>query len=100
MSEINCWEYRNCGREPGGRHAAASGVCSAATYAEADGFCGGKNGGRSCVYITGTLCAGDVSGSYPGKLKDCLACDFYRLLEEQHGPDFIAVKFFEYVKRY
>ena len=100
MSKINCWEYRKCGREPGGEHVGNSGVCTAATYEKADGFCGGKNGGRSCVYIAGTFCAGYASESYPDKLKNCLACDFYQLLEKQHGTDFIAVKFFEYVKKY
>jgi len=39
------------------------GVCPAATFEAADGFCEGKNGGRACVYITGTFCSGTIQGT-------------------------------------
>lgn len=34
----NCWEFKKCGREPGGAKASELGVCPAATDASSDGL--------------------------------------------------------------
>jgi hypothetical protein len=85
---LNCWEYKQCGREPGGRHAAEKGVCPAATFAAADGYLGGTNGGCACAFITGTFCEEVLQGTYRDKSKDCWDCDFYRALRREHGAAF------------
>ncbi|GBD98556.1 hypothetical protein BMS3Abin07_00576 [bacterium BMS3Abin07] len=54
----NCWEFKGCGREPGGKNAEGLGVCPAATYERLDGIHRGKNGGRVCWIIAGTMCGG------------------------------------------
>ncbi len=64
---LNCWEYLKCGREAGGINAQQLGVCPA--Y---------PDHGKSCAEIAGTLCGGDVQGSYALKISKCQQCDFYR----------------------
>lgn len=82
---INCWEYSRCGREPGGTRVGEMGVCPATTLTSADGYLGGRNGGRACAYVAGTYCSGTVQGTYRDKSKQCQACEFYRLLRAEHG---------------
>jgi len=96
---VNCWEYRGCGREPGGRLAAEMGTCPAALFAPADGYLGGKNGGRACCFVTGTFCEELVQGTYRDKSKDCWDCDFYRMLRRDHGAAFSMPGFARYLAR-
>lgn len=85
---LNCWEFRQCGREPGGRLADEMGVCPAASYRPADGYLGGRNGGRACCFVAGTFCEEVLQGTYRDKSKDCWDCDFYRALRREHGAAF------------
>ncbi len=85
---VNCWEYRRCGREPGGARARETGVCPAAEFAPADGYLGGRNAGRACAFVTGTFCEGVFQGTYRDKSKNCWDCAFYRALREEHGAAF------------
>jgi len=86
MLKQNCWEYKKCGREPNGLKVAEFGVCPAALETRTDGINFGKNGGRSCWAITGTLCGGSVQGSFAVKLGNCLKCEFYQLVGLEEGP--------------
>jgi len=81
----NCWEFKKCGRQPGGARAAELGVCAASTEAKANGLNGGRNGGRICWALAGTLCGGKVQGTYAHKLANCLECEFYRLVHAAQG---------------
>jgi hypothetical protein len=83
----NCWEFKKCGREPAGANAVALGVCPASTEVRVNGMNAGKNGGRACWALTGTLCGGKVQGSFATKLSNCFACDFYQLVAQEEGPD-------------
>jgi len=85
ISIQNCWEFKKCGRETGGSKVPDLGVCPASTFVKADGFCGGKNGGRACAYIAGTFCAGTIQGTYKDKEKNCGQCEFYRLLKSENN---------------
>lgn len=85
---LNCWEFRKCGRQYGGSQVADLGVCPASVEKELDGIHGGKNGGRACWAIAGTLCEGMVQGTFAVKLRTCLVCDFYTLVQKEEGPDF------------
>lgn len=81
---MNCWEFRKCGREPGGFHSEELGVCGAATEVEADGINGGDNGGRVCWAVARTVCSSEDDGSYAAKYLQCKKCDFYnKVMEEQ-----------------
>ena len=83
----NCWEFKNCGRQPGGARVGDLGVCPAATDTKADGLNGGRNGGRICWVLTGTLCGGKVQGTFAEKLGNCMECEFYRLVRTEQGKD-------------
>ncbi len=85
MSNVNCWEFKKCGREPGGAKAGELGVCAAASATRATGANGGKNAGRGCWAIAGTLCGGVVQGSFASKLTNCMQCQFYQLVAAEEG---------------
>jgi hypothetical protein len=84
----NCWEHKNCGREPGGRNAVSLGVCPATTDSRLHGVHGGKNGGRTCWMIAGTLCGGKIQGTFGIKYKTCVQCDFYQSIRAEEGSNY------------
>jgi hypothetical protein len=88
MKNVNCWEFKRCGREPGGAKAEELGVCPAATSAESTGINGGKQGGRFCWAVRKTLCEGDVQGTFAMKIVACKDCEFYQKVKEEEGKDF------------
>jgi len=88
----NCWEFTQCGREPGGANADDMGVCPAALDSEANGIHGGKNGGRICWAVAGTFCKGERQGSFVDKQLSCMNCDFFRQLKNEEGKRFRLLK--------
>lgn len=101
MARQNCWEFKKCGRQPGGENVAKDGVCPAAVFELADGFCEGKNGGRACSYIIGTLCSKDVCkiDDVLEKQRICSECEFYRQLKKDHGNEISLMKFHDYIEK-
>ena len=89
MSQQNCWEYKKCGREENGSKVQELGICIASTVKKINGVHNGKNGGRACWAIAGTLCKGAVQGSAVSKSKDCTKCDFYQLVRKQEVGKFL-----------
>ena len=86
MGELNCWEFKKCGREPSGSRTAELGICPSSTETRVHGINNGKNGGRICWAIAGTLCGGKVQGTYAQKFLNCMGCDFYKLVVHgEHG---------------
>jgi hypothetical protein len=79
--KTNCWEFKNCGREVGGKNAQQLGVCPASKDNRANGIHGGTNGGRCCWALTGTLCGGAVQGSFATKIGNCNQCDFHQVVK-------------------
>ncbi len=96
-ARTNCWEYMRCGREPKGRHAKELGICPAAKDISHDGTNSGSCGGRFCWAVAGTLCHGQVQGTFAEKQTSCLACDFYKLVRAQEGSANIRTKFLRFV---
>lgn len=84
----NCWEFKKCGREPGGMHVKEFGICPATQEHRLDGAHDGKNAGRSCWVLAGTLCKGQVQGTFAQKYKNCEICDFYRTVKQEEGGKF------------
>lgn len=83
--KLNCWEYTKCGREAGGHKVDVYGPCPAAVDERIDGFNGGKNAGRACWAIAGTMCGGAPKGLIALKLRDCMQCEFHRqVIKEEH----------------
>ena len=81
----NCWDFKKCGREPGGAKVAELGVCPAPTDTSSGGLNGGEKGGRICWAVAGTFCGGKVQGSFAQKRMSCLSCDFFKLVKEEEG---------------
>jgi eukaryotic-like serine/threonine-protein kinase len=91
MDKVNCWEFMKCGREYGGARENELTVCPAFTETRVNGMHGGKNGGRVCWAIAGTLCLGQVRGTYAGKMSNCLECSFYMMVKDQEKRDMLKV---------
>jgi hypothetical protein len=89
MQRDNCWETKKCGRQADGENAEELGVCPAALPNEFDGVNNGRLGGRFCWAIVGTLCGGEVQGTYSKKFLNCLKCDFLKQVNEDEGQGFI-----------
>ena len=81
----NCWEIKDCGREPGGKKCNELGVCPAAVDYSSNGVNSGVNGGRICWAIAGTLCDGRIQGTFASKQPTCMVCEVF--LRVQHEED-------------
>ena len=86
--KLNCWEFKKCGRETGGAKVSELGICPASTDSRFDGTHRGKNAGRSCWIVSGTLCKGEIQGEFAKKHKNCMECDFYKTVREEENPYF------------
>ncbi len=84
----NCWEFKKCGREPGGAHSHELGVCPAATETRLDGVHHGKNGGRACWVVAGTMCRGEVRGKFAQTFETCLICDFHNKVKREEKGNY------------
>ena len=81
--KLNCWEHKKCGRGPGGVNVQQLGVCPVTTANNLDTAHGGKNAGRACWVVAGSLCGGKVQGTYAEKLMNCWRCDFMNLVKQE-----------------
>lgn len=85
----NCWEFKKCGRETGGAKSQELGTCPASAYnGLGTGLNNGKNGGRICWSVAGTLCGGKVQGTYAQKQVNCVVCDFYKAVRTEEAGNF------------
>jgi hypothetical protein len=83
MPKQNCWEYKKCGRQPGGSRAEELGVCPASTHHDLHSTHGGQNAGRACWVVAGSLCGGKIQGTYATKLLNCWRCDFMNMVKKE-----------------
>jgi hypothetical protein len=88
MPKMNCWEFMECQREPGGIKAVELGICTASISTEYDGINRGKNAGRACWACAGTKCIGKTSGTFAAKFKDCMDCPFHNLVKAEEDKNF------------
>ena len=91
MEKQNCWEFKNCGREPNGAKAIELGICPATTETKVNGINNGVNAGRACWAVAGTLCGGKIQGEYATKMQNCLACEFYTVVQDEE-EDYVLTK--------
>ncbi len=90
MNKQNCWEYKKCGREPGGISVDDEGICPAAIETRTHGINGGTNGGRTCWAVTGTHCGGIKQVSLASKLITCTQdCKFYHKVQEDEQEGYM-----------
>ncbi|MHA2280507.1 MAG: two-CW domain-containing protein [Promethearchaeota archaeon] len=84
----NCWEVMGCEWQPEGMKIEELGVCPSVVDRRFDGIHNGKNAGRTCWMIAGTLCGGKVQGNYAQKYQSCIECGFYKLVKKEEGLEF------------
>lgn len=82
---MQCWEYKNCGREPGGDRVSELGTCPAPISEIHNGINNGENGGRICWAVSGTMCGDRIEGTFAQKCGTCLCCDFMKLVRKEEG---------------
>lgn len=83
--KLNCWEFKNCGREPGGALADQMGICPTALEMKRDGDNGGRAAGRVCWTVPL-----DNDGEQSLKCctdKACLSCHFYKRVQFEEQFD-------------
>ena len=85
MKKMNCWEFMNCGRQPGGAKAGELGICPVTVDEELNGAHGGIAAGRACWAVVGSFCGGKIQGTYAEKLKDCTKCSFMALVKREES---------------
>ena len=88
---INCWEFKKCGREPGGINANSEGVCPAAAEGRYSGINGGINGGRICWFVDDTRCDNGPTHTFLHKFERCQSCDFYLKVQKQQARHLVVV---------
>ncbi len=80
---LNCWEAKDCGREPNGHNVSLYGVCPVTTESNMDGIHKGKNGGRCCWALAPVI---EKNCNKPGfcsdRLYECIKCDFYKSVRD------------------
>ncbi len=88
MKKINCWEFKKCGREPGGAKVNELGVCPSTVEIKLHGTHGGKKAGRACWIVAGSFCGGKVQGSFAQKYGNCVKCDFFQKVKEEEKENY------------
>jgi hypothetical protein len=91
MKKLNCWEFKNCGRQLGGEKALELGLCPAIVELSLDGVHDGEFGGRACWVLAGTVCKGTIQGNFAEKHEECAKCDFYEYVKQQEKADFLSI---------
>lgn len=91
MNRRNCWEEKNCGRQPGGDQVGALGECPAVSAFACHRVNNGINGGRACWAVAGTLCGGKVQGRFADKIKGCANCDFFHQVAKDEGQGLATI---------
>jgi hypothetical protein len=86
MTKKNCWEFKKCGRQPGGHKVQELGICPVTTLQDLHGVHDGMNAGRACWAIAGSLCGGKIQGTYAQKLSNCWRCDFMNAVKKDEEP--------------
>ncbi|MCI5118739.1 MAG: hypothetical protein D3913_12480 [Candidatus Electrothrix sp. LOE1_4_5] len=78
-SEINCWELKKCGREPGGKNIEKYGLCFVSVSIN------GRNGGQFCWSLRESACESIMQECQVNELKECRQCTFYISIQESEG---------------
>lgn len=85
----NCWEFWEYDLRKSLTESPTCRKCPAVVDMRLDGVHGGRNAGRACWVVPGTLCGGELHGEYQEKKKTCMSCDFFRSVRSHEEPFFI-----------
>ncbi len=88
LRKLNCWEFKDCGRQKGGLMAEILGECPVSTALKFDGLNDGIGAGRVCWMIPNSVCKLESRRASHGH--PCHRCEFYLRVafeeEEQLSP--------------
>ena len=73
------------------------GACPAAADTSYSGINSGKNAGRFCWAVTGTLCDNKCQNNYVEKRALCQECDFFNMVVAEEGTLNLRTKFLRFV---
>jgi len=88
VTKLNCWEFKKCGRQPGGIHEHDLGRCCATMEERLDGVHDGVTAGRACWVVAGTSCTGEPQGIFARKINKCETCDFFMKVHDEECSSF------------
>ncbi|WP_019615824.1 two-CW domain-containing protein [Psychromonas ossibalaenae] len=71
----NCWEIMDCGREKGCSKVSELGECIVSK----------EKLGHSCWAVAGTLCGGEIQGTFAQKDNYCTGCQVHKLYSRSLG---------------
>ncbi|HBN07803.1 MAG TPA: hypothetical protein DD435_03845 [Cyanobacteria bacterium UBA8530] len=91
-SKPNCWEVKKCGKTQCIDKLRSEDCCVSSVENRVHGFNGGKNGGRVCWALAGTLCNGQVQGAFASKYGSCRECQFFKDVWKDGGPATLSTK--------
>ncbi|MBF0319662.1 MAG: hypothetical protein HQL01_07665 [Nitrospirae bacterium] len=89
---LNCWEFKKCGQ---------LGRCPASVFVDADGFLGGVNAGRGCMFVKDTLLQHELikDKSFGEKLTlICSKCEFCKIVASESKGAVSHTLFVEHIK--
>jgi len=89
---MNCWEFKNCGREPGGENSQKLGICRASVESKFNGINHGNNAGRYCWKVKISEENSNVADKTLSSIMTCIECDFFIKVkeEEKNGFNFLS----------
>jgi CheY-like chemotaxis protein len=93
MAKLNCWEFRKCGKTPFDGTTDRANICPVSIEVQLDGIHGGKNAGRACWTIAGSMCDNGLQGSVFEKYNTCEKCSFYLALKEEETHNYCDTLF-------
>lgn len=96
--KTNCWEENQCGREPGGKQAERHTPCPVPLFALADGFLGGENGGRACVFVVNRLNEEERRQACSQSPDFCERCAFHKKLKKKYKKSFTEPVFNRFIR--
>jgi hypothetical protein len=85
VKRINCWEFMQCGKGPGGNGNSESALCPVARQSIAGGFNHGFNGGRICWLIADRQCNETLVCSPEQDSRSCDSCEFHARVKSEEG---------------
>ena len=89
MRKKNCWEFKLCGRQPGGGKELEFGVCPVALATEFNKTNNGVNAGRYCWNVDSSFCEFQTYGTFAQKSDICSQCAFMERVKDEEGANFV-----------
>ncbi|MCG6553204.1 MAG: hypothetical protein L7F77_12845 [Candidatus Magnetominusculus sp. LBB02] len=87
-AKLNCWEVMaGCDLDK----------CPCRVFELADGFLGGRAGGRACMFIPNTCCNRNEQSMEVEKVHTCVTCDFFKQMCTEEGGRLNREYFNQYV---